>query len=114
VPNYSFTITQVVYDFTATVTTPVNLVLNNTETQVLITGTTATIQVINNIQPVSVGAGSGQIFNQNLNTTDNVSFASLTTPYIYGFAQQPVVFPTGIIAGNFSSLDFQNPGDPAP
>lgn len=106
----TFTITQVVYDFTATVTTPLTLTLENTQTQVLITATTATIQVINQIQPVTV-SGAEQ-FNQSLNTFDNVSFASLTTPYIYGFAQQPVYFPTGIVSGYFNSMDFQAPGDP--
>jgi hypothetical protein len=111
VPNYSFTITQVVYDFTATVSTPLNLVLNNTETQVLVTATTATIQVVNNIQPVTVATGA-TVYNQSLNTFDNVSFASVTTPYVYGFAGQPVNFPTGIVSGGFSSADYQNPGDP--
>lgn len=110
-PNYSFTITQVVYDFTATVTTPLNLVLNNTETQVLVTATTASIQIINNIQPVTVSSGA-TTYNQSLNTFDNVSFATLTVPYIYGFAGQPVYFPTGIVSGGFSSADYQNPGDP--
>ena len=110
-PNYSFTITQVVYDFTATVTTPVNLVLNNTETSVVISPNTSTIQVINTPQPVTVATGATS-YNQSLNTFDNVSFASVTTPYIYGFAGQPVNFPTGIVSGGFSSADFQNPGDP--
>lgn len=112
-PNYSFTITQVVYDFTATVTTPLNLVLNNTETSVVISPNTSTITVINQPQPVTVQTGFVQ-FNQSLNTFDNVSFATLTTPYIYGVAGSAVYFPTGIVSGGFSSADFQNPGDPTP
>ena len=107
---FSFTVTQVTYDFTATVSTPLTLTLGTTGTNVVVTATTATVQVINQIQPVTV-SGAEQ-YNQSLNTFDNVSFASLTTPYIYGFAQQPVYFPTGIVSGYFNSLDFQVPGEP--
>lgn len=107
---YGFTVTQVVYDFTATVTTPLSLALQTTQTSVLITETTTTVSVINQVQPVTVSGA--QQFNQSLNTFDNVSFASLTTPIIYGFAQQPVNFPTGIVAGLFNSIDFGLPGDP--
>ena len=110
-PNYSFTITQVVYDFTATVTTPLNLVLNNTETSVVISPNTSTITVINQPQPVTVQTGFQQ-FNQSLNTFDNVSFATVTAGYFYGTAGQPVYFPSGIISGQFNSLDFQAPNDP--
>jgi hypothetical protein len=48
--------------------------------------------------------GAGGAFNQNLNTFDNVSFATLTTPAIYGLAGQPVSFPTGISAENFGTV----------
>lgn len=110
-PFFSFTITQVTYDFTATVSTPLALTLSNTGTNVIVTATTASIQVINQIQPVSITYGANA-FNQSLNTFDNVSFASITTPVIYGLAQQPVNFPSGITAQLFNSLDFQNPNDP--
>lgn len=109
-PIFSFTVTQAVYDFTATISTPVTLSLINTQTQVSVTATTATIQVINQIQPVTVSGA--QQFNQDLNTYNNVSFATVTVPTIFGFAQQPVYFPTGISSGYFNSLDFQNPNDP--
>lgn len=109
-PIFSFTVTQVTYDFTATVTTPLALSLINTQTQVIITATTATVQVTNQIQPITVGGG--QTYNQSLNTFDNVSFASVTAGYFYGPAGSPVYFPTGIISGGFSSADFQEPTDP--
>jgi hypothetical protein len=102
----SFTVTQITYNFTATVTAPFTVALDTTTTNVLVNQTTATISVINNIQPVTIttgGAGSSS-FNQNLNTVDNVSFASVTTPAIYGYAGQPVSFPTGIIAENVGTL----------
>lgn len=107
---FGFTVTQVTYAFTATISTPVSLALFNTNTNVLISENTNTITVSNVIQPVTI-AGMAN-YNQSLNTFDNVSFASVTTPYIYGFAGQPVNFPTGIVSGGFSSADFQNPGDP--
>lgn len=106
----SFTVTQITYNFTATVTTPVQLNLGTTGTNLLVTATTATILVNNTIQPVTVSGV--QQFNQELNTFDNVSFASVTTPVIYGFAGAPVNFPTGITAGYFNSIDFVAPGDP--
>lgn len=107
---YGFTVTQVVYDFTATVTTPLTLALQTTQTSVTITDNTTTVTVINQVQPVTVSGA--QQFNQDLNTFDNVSFASVTTPYVYGFAQQPVYFPTGIAAGFYNSIDFGIPGEP--
>lgn len=108
---FNFTITQVTYDFTATVSTPLALTLQASGTNVLVTATTASIQVISQIQPVTVAIGA-QTFNQSLNTFDNVSFASITAPVIYGFAQTPVLFPSGIIANAFNSLDFVDPNDP--
>jgi hypothetical protein len=109
----SFTVTEVTYNFTATVTTPLQLALVGTETTVQVIDNTAVISVINNRQPVTVGSpgGGGTEYDQSLNTGDNVSFASVTTPAIYGAAGQPVSFPTGISAANFGtvftgSLDF--------
>ena len=111
----SFTVTEVTYNFTATVTTPLELTLENTEDRVtVVRSTTATVSVINTRQPVSIstpGGGGGSNFNQSLNTTDNVSFASVTTPIIFGLAGQPVSFPSGINVANFGtvfsgSLDF--------
>jgi len=110
VPLFSFTVTQVTYDFTATLSIPLALALETTATTVDITQTTSSVQVINQIQPVTV-SGTQQ-FNQSLNTFDNVSFATVTAGYFYGTAGQPVYFPSGIISGQFNSLDFQAPNDP--
>lgn len=101
----SFEVTEVTYNFTATVSTPLELTLTGTDTHLtVVSPNTATISVINTRQPVTItgsgGSGGGSSYNQELNTTDNVSFNSVTTPAIYGFAGQPVSFPTGIIAAN--------------
>ena len=107
----SFTVTQIVYNLTATLTTPLELTLVDNDTAVtVVTNQTATVIVNNTLQPVSV-SGYGNIYNQSLNTFDNVSFASITTPEIYGFAGGPVSFPTGISVENFGTtftgvLDF--------
>jgi hypothetical protein len=108
--SFNFTVTQVVNSFTATVSTPLALALTNVPNSVAVTATSATVRVSNAIQPVTV-SGATQTFNQSLNTGDNVSFASVTTPEIYGAAGQPVSFPTGINAVNVGtvftgSLDF--------
>jgi hypothetical protein len=105
----SFEVTEVTYNFTATVSTPLELTLTGTDTHLtVVSPTTATISVINTRQPVTIsgigGGGGGASYNQELNTTDNVSFASLTTPAIYGFAGGPVSFPTGIQAANFGTV----------
>ena len=107
----TFTVTEVTYNFTATVTTPLELALVGTATTLVVTNSTATISVINNRQPVTISGSGGDSFDQSLNTGDNVSFNSVTTPAIFGFAGQPVSFPTGISAANFGtvfsgSLDF--------
>lgn len=112
----SFEVTEVVYNFTATLTTPLELTLTGTDTHLtVVSPTTATISVINTRQPVTInvagGGGGGSAYNQSLNTIDNVSFNSVTVPTIYGFAGGPVSFPTGIQAANFGtvfsgSLDF--------
>lgn len=101
--SFNFTVTQVVNSFTATLSTPLALALTNTPNSVVVTATSATISVSNAIQPVTI---SNLVFNadQSLNTTDNVSFASITTPLIYGAAGQPVVFPTGISAANIGTV----------
>lgn len=107
----TFTVTEVTYNFTATVTTPLELALVGNDATVYVTDQTSNITVTNLRQPVTVAGFSGATYNQSLNTSDNVSFASLTTPAIYGFAGQPVQFPTGISVENFGtvfsgSLDF--------
>ena len=101
----TFTVTQVTYNFTATIGNPVSLRLEETPDTVTVVNQLNTITVINSVQPVTVsGVGGGGVpYNQSLNTTDNVSFASVTTPQIYGMAQQPVYFPTGISLTNVGS-----------
>jgi hypothetical protein len=49
------------------------------------------------------GGGGGGTYDQSLNRGDNVQFASVTTPQIFGAAQQPVYFPTGISLDNLGS-----------
>lgn len=106
----SFNVTEFVYNFTATVTTPLELALTGTDTHLtVVTPTTATISVVNTRQPITIsglpaGGGGGAGFDQNLNTTDSVNFATVTTPYIYGTAGQPVTFPTGISAANAGTI----------
>jgi hypothetical protein len=101
----NFTITEVTYNFTATVSKPLELALVGTDTKVIVTNSTATISVINNRQPVTIsGIGGATSFDQSLNTSDNVSFASVTTPLIYGPAGGPVSFPNGISAANFGTV----------
>jgi hypothetical protein len=101
----TFTVTQITYNFTATVGNPVSLRLEETPDTVTVVNQLNTITVINSVQPVTISGlgGGGQTYNQSLNTTDNVSFASVTTPQIYGLAQQPVYFPTGISLTNVGS-----------
>lgn len=96
--TFAFTVTQVVNSFTATITTPLSLALTNTPDSVSIYQTTATVYVNNNISPVSVSGASS--YNQSLNTGDNVRFATLTTPAIYGSGGAPVSFPNGISVSN--------------
>lgn len=99
---FVFTVTQVTQNFTATMTNPINLTLASDPDAVNVVNQVTTVTVINNVQPVTVsGVGGGNAeFNQSLNTTDNVSFASVTTPIIYGPAQTPVSFPNGISVTN--------------
>jgi hypothetical protein len=112
VPFNTFTITQVTYDFTATVSSSITTALQTTSTSVLVSSTQSQILVTNAVAPVTVtGVGFGG-YNQSLNTTDNVTFNAITTRYIYGYAQLPVEFPNGLIANQFNSLDFINTNDP--
>lgn len=105
-PVYNFTATQIVYNFTATIDNPAELVLTDDPTSVNVTNVITTVTVINTVQPITVdsGGGAGQDYNQSLNTTDNVAFATVTTPVIYGAASQPVSFPTGISAANVGTV----------
>ena len=111
-PFNTFTITQVTYDFTATVSSSITTALQTTSTSVLVSSTDATIVVTNAVAPVTVSNIGFGGYNQSLNTTDNVSFNALTVRYIYGFAGLPVEFPNGLIANQFNSLDFINTNDP--
>ena len=96
--SFSFTVTQVVYNFTATVANPATLTLADYPDDVNVTTQVNTVTVINSIQPVTImGFESGAGYNQSLNTTDNVAFASVATQVIYGVAQTPVYFPTGLL-----------------
>ena len=106
----TFTVTQVTYDFTATITTPLSLAVQTTTTSVLITGTTATVVVTNQIAPITVNGT--QQFNQSLNTFDNVSFATVTANAYYGYAGQPPLFVNGINILYPAQIDFVNPNDP--
>jgi hypothetical protein len=61
------------------------------------------IDAVNTASATTFLSGAGtwaKVFNQDLNTTDNVRFASVTTPVISGVDAQPVVFPTGIDFGS--------------
>jgi len=108
----TFTITQVTYDFTATVRSSITTALQTTSTAVTVTATDYSVAVTNAIAPVTVSNAGFGGYNQSLNTTDNVTFNSITTRYVYGYAQLPVEFPNGLIANQFNSLDFINTTDP--
>lgn len=103
-PNYVFTVTQDISNFTATIAYPVNLTFNETPDQVQVANVVSTVTVINSVQPITISGAGGQTFNQSLNTTNHVAFASVTTPTIYGPAQQPVFFPTGISVQNVGTV----------
>lgn len=93
--TYNFTVTEIVYGFTATIATPVELTLTETPDQISVINALTTVTTTSTVQQIIVtGAGSGQSFNQSLNTTDDVTFASVTTHAVYGMS--PVTFPTGI------------------
>jgi hypothetical protein len=92
--SYSFTVTEVVYNFTATVANPAEVVLADYPDDVKITTQLTTITVVNSVQPITITGLGG--YNQDLNTFNNVAFATVTTPEIYGSAQNPVYFPTGL------------------
>ncbi len=110
-PFNNFTVTEVTYSFTATLTVPLELTLQNTSTSVRVTNSTTNIVVNNNQQPITISGFGGSVYDQSLNTTDNVSFNSVTTDAVYGTAGAPVEFPNGISVQNFGvtfagSLDF--------
>jgi hypothetical protein len=95
--SFTFEVTQVVYNFTATVANPATVTLAEYPDNVNVVNNVNTITVVNTIQPVTIsGFDNGAGYNQSLNTTDNVAFATVTTPTIYGAAQLPVYFPTGV------------------
>ena len=97
--SFNFTVTEVTYGFTATIATPATLTLTDHPEDVNVTTSLTTVTSTSTVQSVTVtGAGSGQSFNQSLNTTDHVTFASVTTHEIFG--QSPVSFPTGIDVTN--------------
>lgn len=108
----TFTITQVTYDFTATVSSSITTALQTTSTEVSVTATVNTIYASNQVSPITVSNVGFGGYNQSLNTTDNVTFNAITTRYIYGYAQLPVEFPNGLIANQFNSIDFINTNDP--
>lgn len=105
--TYVFTVTQVTQNFTATISNPINLTLSENPDTVNVVTQVSTLTVVNNIQPVTVsligGGGGGGGYDQSLNRGDNVQFASVTTPQIFGTAQQPVYFPTGISVDNLGT-----------
>jgi hypothetical protein len=104
--SYTFTVTQVTQNFTATVRYPVNLTLSENPDTVNVANFVNTLTVVNNVQPVTISGAGGTIgnpFNQSLNTGDNVTFDTLTVSEIYGPAQTPVYFPNGISVQNFGT-----------
>jgi hypothetical protein len=102
--TFAFTVTQVTYNFTATITTPLSLALTNTPDSVLIYQTTASVRVVNSIQPITVSGFGTSNYNQSLNTFDNVSFNSIGTGNIFGAGGQPVTFPNGINVPNAGTV----------
>lgn len=102
--NFSFTVTQTVSNFTATLTTPLNLALTNVPNTVRVSGLSNQVTVNNVIQPVTIQGSFGAVYNQSLNTGDNVSFATMRTTAIFGTGNQPVEFPNGIDVANFGLL----------
>lgn len=104
--SYSFTATQEVYSFTATVSNPAALTLAEYPEDVSIINVTNTVTVTSVYQPVYVnGSGSGQgvAYNQSLNTTDEVTFQTVTTPTLNGGGTTPIYFETGISTQNFGT-----------
>ena len=102
--TFAFTVTQVTYNFTATLTTPLTLALTNTPDTVSVSRSTSTVRVVNNIQPITVSGFGTSNYNQSLNTTDNVSFASVTSGNFFGAGSQPVTFPNGIRVPNAGTV----------
>ena len=60
------------------------------------------IDSVNTASSITFLRGDGywaKVFNQDLNTTDRVTFVSVTATTISGTSGQPVSFPTGIDFG---------------
>jgi hypothetical protein len=101
--NSTFTVTQVTYNFTATISNIANVTLNDTTNVVNVSNQSQSINLINTMPAVTVGTqgvGAGSFYNQSLNTTDNVIFNSVTTPSIFGLNGEPVYFPNGLSTNN--------------
>jgi len=103
VSTYSFTATQEVYNFTATVSNPATLTLAEYPENVDVVNVVNTVTVTNVYQPVIVNAAGGAVYNQNLNTTNEVAFQSVTTPTLNGGGTTPIYFQTGISTQNFGT-----------
>lgn len=106
--TYSFTATQEVYSFTATVSNPAALTLAEYPEDVSIVNVTNTVTVTNVYQPVIVAAASGANYDQNLNTTNEVAFQSVTTPVLNGGVNTPIYFQTGIDTTNYGTTFIGN------
>lgn len=100
---FSFTVTTVAYNFTATVANPAELVLSNTSSAVSVVSSLNTVTVAHtstNILISVVGSAPGNPFNQSLNTGDSVTFASITANSISGPSGGPISFPNGFNTAN--------------
>lgn len=114
--RYSFTATQEVYNFTATVSNPATLTLAEYPENVDVVNVVNTVTVTNVYQPIFVDTGNGGggvAYNQSLNTGDEVEFQAVTTPTLNGGGTTPIYFETGISLQNFGttfigSVDFGN------
>jgi len=105
--NSTFTITQVTYNFTATISNIANVTLNDTTNVVNVTNHSTSINLNNSMPTVTVstqGIGAGSFYNQSLNTTDNVTFNTVTTPTIFGLGGLPVSFPNGLSTNNQGTI----------
>lgn len=97
--SYTFTVTQTVQGFTATIAQAAELTLTDLPDTVNVTATNIIVTATSTVNQITVlGAGQGQSFNQSLNTTDDVEFNSVTTNNIYG--TEPITFGAGISLAN--------------
>lgn len=100
---FSFTVTTVAYNFTATVANPAELVLSNTSSAVSVVSSLNTVTVAHtstNILISVVGSAPGNPFNQSLNTGDSVTFATVTANAFVGPNGGPASFPNGFNTAN--------------